>query len=78
MSAEPRGILADLEASDEQIAEEMGLAVRGALIAHQKAGAPIAVWDWDRDCLKIIPAEEIVIPEAERHSDDPARPTATP
>jgi len=56
------GILADWDADDEAIADVMGDAIADAIGAHERAGVSLAVWDWDRSCVAIIPPEEIVIP----------------
>ena len=36
-----------------------------ALREHKRAGNSIAVWDWENDRFRIIPADEIAIPEEE-------------
>jgi len=62
-----KGILADREATDEQIADEMGHAISDALREHKRIGNPVAVWDWEQNRVVVIPPEEIIVPD-----DDPA------
>ncbi len=63
MSKNGEGILANRDATDEEIAEVMGYAIEDALRAHKRAGVPIAVWDWENNRVVIVPPEEIVVPD---------------
>ena len=56
-----KGILGDREATGEQIREAMGHAIDAALRAHKQARNPVAVWDWERQCVAWIPPEEIEV-----------------
>ncbi|MDB5350957.1 MAG: hypothetical protein JWN86_2204 [Planctomycetota bacterium] len=57
-----RCILGDWDADDEAIADVMGLAIEDALREHKRDGVSIAVWDWDRDGVRIIAPDEIAEP----------------
>jgi predicted ABC-type ATPase len=58
-----RGILGNWDATSDEIAKAIGHAIREAVRDHRRAGNPIAVWDWDKNEVKIIPPEEIAIPD---------------
>lgn len=63
MTDQGRGILADWDADDDAVAEVMNDAIADALEEHKRAGVSIAVWDWDRNCVAIVPPQDIVIPD---------------
>jgi hypothetical protein len=63
MDDQVRGILGNRDATAEEVAEAMGHAIREAVRDHKRAGNPIAVWDWEKNEVVIVPPEEIVIPD---------------
>jgi hypothetical protein len=69
MNDQGRGILTDWDADDDAIADVMGDAIADALEEHKRAGVSIAVWDWDRNCVEIVPPEEIEIPDRYFHDN---------
>ncbi len=58
-----KGILADRNASDEEVAEVMEQAIADALRAHKRAGVPIAVWDWEHNHVVVVPPDQIEVPD---------------
>lgn len=72
MKDKGRGILGNIEnVTSDDIRQAMEAAIYDALRDHKRAGNPIAVWDWENECVKIIPPEEIVIPEDDSPNMDP-------
>jgi hypothetical protein len=63
MDDQGRGILGKRDATSDEIAKAMGYAIREAVRDHKRAGNPIAVWDWDKNEVVIVPPEEIAIPD---------------
>jgi hypothetical protein len=41
----------------------MRKSIAEALLAHKRAGNTIAVWVWERNCMRLSPADEIDVPE---------------
>lgn len=46
---------------DEEMDRAFALAVRAALLDHKRAGNPVAIWEDGK--VKIVPPEEIILPE---------------
>jgi hypothetical protein len=65
MNPDGRGILARLDATDEEIAKAWGQALSTAFRAHKRAGVPVATWDDEDHCVILISAEDVVIPDHE-------------
>jgi hypothetical protein len=45
-------------------------AIREAVRDHKLAGNPIAVWDWGKNEVVIVPPEEIVVPDEDDMRDE--------
>lgn len=51
----------DIDVEEEAIDRAVTLAVREALLDHKRAGNPVAIWEDGK--VKIVPPEEIILPE---------------
>ncbi len=58
------------DATGEEIRQAMGFAIREAVRDHKRAGNPIAVWDWGKNEVVIVPPEEIVVPDEDDMRDE--------
>ncbi|HMB08421.1 MAG TPA: hypothetical protein VKP69_32410 [Isosphaeraceae bacterium] len=65
-----RGILGKRDATGEEIRQAMGYAIREAVRDHKRAGNPIAVRDWGKNGIVIVPPEEINVPDEEVVRDE--------
>ncbi len=70
MDDQGRGILGNRDATSDEIAKAMGYAIREAVRDHKRAGNPIAVWDWDKCEVLIVPPEKIAIPDEDHVMDE--------
>ena len=52
------------------IRQAMGDAIREAVRDHKRAGNPIAVWDWEKNEVVIVPPEKINVPDEEDVRDE--------
>lgn len=81
MNEHGKGILANWDATDEEVAEAMVHAIDKALLAHKRAGVPIAIWDEEAKRVVLVPPEEIEVPEdatePQELGDSVVEPTST-
>ncbi len=73
MNPEGKGILARLDATDEEIARAWGHALSAAFREHKRAGIPVATWDDENHRVILIPAEDVVIPDPQEAEAVPSR-----
>ncbi len=59
MNPEGKGILARLEATDEEIADAWGHAISAAIRDHRRADVPVAMWDDEHHCVIMISAKDV-------------------
>jgi hypothetical protein len=50
------------EDSDERLADVMARGIEDALRRHRAHEVPVAAWDWERDCVRLIPPDEVSPP----------------
>jgi hypothetical protein len=65
MHMEGRGILANLDCTQEELSEAWSEAISMALRNHKRAGVPVATWDQSNHRVLLISPEELSIPSDE-------------
>jgi hypothetical protein len=64
------GILGKRGATGEENHQAMGDAIREAVGDHKRAGNPIAVRDWGKNGIVIVPPEQVNAPDEEVVRDE--------
>ena len=75
MNPDGRGILARLDATDEEIAEAWGHALSAAIRNHRHVGEPVATWDDEHHRVVLISPEDIAIHDQAEPETVDSKPT---
>jgi hypothetical protein len=60
------------DATAEEINEAMTRGAIDALREHKRAGNSVVVWDREKDCVVLVPPEEIIVPDEPAIETEPA------